>query len=130
MSQQDDVRSQMFKQEILDGILTYARAEGVELSRKQADTAYNGLIHTVAEALAQGRRVNFIKFGSLEVRHRPERPSWDMHRKKMVTRPPHNYVYFGVGTSLNKMIQNVRFKPQEQNGKVRYLVEGTESDSN
>lgn len=128
MSQQESAKSQMFKQEILDGILTYARAEGVELSRKQADTAYNGLIHTIAEALAQGRRVNFIKFGSLEVRYRPARPSWDMHRETMVQRPAHNYVHFSAGTSLDKMVQNVQFEQQTQNGKTKYVIKGTSDE--
>lgn len=121
--QEQNVKNQMYKKEMLDGMMTYARAEGVELSKKQADTAYNGLIHTIAEALSQGRRVNFIKFGSLEVRHRPERPSWDMHKKAMVMREPHNYVHFGMGASLDKMVQDVRFEMQDgENGKTRYVI--------
>jgi len=125
----ETTKSQLYKPDIVEGIATFARAEGVELTKKQADTAINGFIETVQQGLATGARINLIGFGSFEVRHRPERASWDMQRGEMVTLAARNYVYFKTGSTTGDVIEGVQFVPVEKNKKTKWVTKTSEGDA-
>lgn len=53
--------------------LTNAVAEKAELSKKDASKAIDAVFETIAEALANGDKVQLIGFGNFEVRERSAR---------------------------------------------------------
>ncbi len=58
----------MNKTEFLNAI-----AEKAELTKKQAETAYDAMIETIVETLKAGDKIQLVGFGSFEVKEKPER---------------------------------------------------------
>ena len=50
-----------------------AIAEKAELSKKQAEAAYEAMLETVKEALKAGEKVQLVGFGSYELKEKPAR---------------------------------------------------------
>ena len=50
-----------------------AVAEKAELSKKQAEAAYEAMLETVKEALKAGEKVQLVGFGSYELKEKPAR---------------------------------------------------------
>ena len=48
-------------------------ATKAELSKKQAEAAYNAMLETVVEALKAGDKVQLVGFGSFEIKEKPAR---------------------------------------------------------
>ena len=55
------------------GELVTALAAKTELTKKDCDTALNGLIDVISEALTKGEKVQLIGFGTFEAKSRPAR---------------------------------------------------------
>jgi len=48
-------------------------ASKAELSKKQAEAAYDAMLETVVEALKGGEKVQLVGFGSFELKEKPAR---------------------------------------------------------
>lgn len=48
-------------------------ANKAELSKKQAEAAYDAMLETVIEALKSGDKVQLVGFGSFEIKEKPAR---------------------------------------------------------
>ena len=48
-------------------------AEKAELSKKQAEAAYEAMLETVVKALKAGEKVQLVGFGSFELKEKPAR---------------------------------------------------------
>ena len=55
------------------GELVAALAAKTELTKKDSETALNGLIEVISEALTKGDKVQLIGFGTFEAMSRPAR---------------------------------------------------------
>ena len=55
------------------GELVAALAAKTELTKKDSETALNGLIEVISEALTKGDKVQLIGFGTFEAKSRPAR---------------------------------------------------------
>ena len=55
------------------GELVAALAAKTELTKKDSETALNGLIDVISEALTKGDKVQLIGFGTFEAKSRPAR---------------------------------------------------------
>ena len=55
------------------GELVAALAAKTELTKKDSETALNGLIEVISEALIKGDKVQLIGFGTFEAKSRPAR---------------------------------------------------------
>ena len=55
------------------GELIAALAAKTELTKKDSETALNGLIEVISEALTKGDKVQLIGFGTFEAKSRPAR---------------------------------------------------------
>ena len=55
------------------GELIAALAAKTEMTKKDCDTALNGLIEVISEALTKGEKVQLIGFGTFEAKSRPAR---------------------------------------------------------
>lgn len=61
-----------------------AVAEKAGLSKKDADKAVAAFIETVTGALKAGEKVQFVGFGTFEVRQRPERTGRNPQTKQTI----------------------------------------------
>jgi DNA-binding protein HU-beta len=61
-----------------------AVAEKAGLSKKDADKAVAAFIETVTDALKAGEKVQFVGFGTFEVRQRPERTGRNPQTKQTI----------------------------------------------
>lgn len=77
-----------------------AVAEKTGLSKKDADKAVAAFIETVTEALKNGDKVQFVGFGTFEVRQRPERTGRNPQTKQTITIPASKAPAFKVGNAL------------------------------
>ncbi len=48
-------------------------AEKAELSKKQAEAAYDAMLETIVKALKAGDKVQLVGFGSFEIKEKPAR---------------------------------------------------------
>ena len=55
------------------GELVAALAAKTELTKKDSETALNGVIDVISEALTKGEEVQLIGFGTFEAKERPAR---------------------------------------------------------
>ena len=55
------------------GELVAALAAKTELTKKDSETALNGLVEVISEALTKGEKVQLIGFGTFEAKSRPAR---------------------------------------------------------
>ena len=55
------------------GELVAALAAKTELTKKDSETALNGVIDVISEALTKGEKVQLIGFGTFEAKERPAR---------------------------------------------------------
>ena len=57
-------------------------ANKAELSKKQAEAAYEAMLATVVEALKAGEKVQLVGFGSFELKEKPAREVFNPLTKK------------------------------------------------
>ena len=81
-----------------------AVAEKTGLSKKDADKAVAAFMETVTEALKNGDKVQFVGFGTFEVRQRPERTGRNPQTKQTITIPASKAPAFKVGNALKAAV--------------------------
>ena len=67
----------MNKTEFLNAV-----AEKAELSKKQAEAAYNAMLDTIVAALKEGDKVQLVGFGSFEIKEKPAREVFNPLKKQ------------------------------------------------
>ena len=55
------------------GELVAALSAKTELTKKESETALNGILDVIAESMAKGDKVQLIGFGTFEAKERPAR---------------------------------------------------------
>jgi DNA-binding protein HU-beta len=84
--------------------LIAAVAEKTGLSKKDAQAALDATIEAIEEALKEGKKVNFIGFGSFEVVTRAPRVARVPGTNKEVKVPETKSVKFKVGKKLKELL--------------------------
>ena len=82
-----------------------AVAEKAGLSKKDAEKAVSAALETITEALAAGDSVQFVGFGSFEVRERAERAGINLQTKEAITIPASKVPTFKAGAALKKAVK-------------------------
>ena len=62
-------------------------AAKADLTKKQAETAYDAMLETIVEALKKGDKVQLVGFGRFEVREKPAREGINPQTKEKVSIP-------------------------------------------
>lgn len=60
-------------------------AAKADLTKKQAETAYDAMLETIVEALKKGDKVQLVGFGSFELKEKPAREVFNPLTKKKQT---------------------------------------------
>lgn len=81
-----------------------AIADKTGLTKKDADKAVAAFIETVTDALKSGDKVQFVGFGTFEVRQRPERTGRNPQTKQTITIPASKAPAFKVGNALKSAV--------------------------
>ncbi len=89
----------MKKAEFIDSV-----AKKAGLSKKDTNEVLNAILDTITEALKEGRKVNFIGFGSFSTVRRVARIARVPLTGKKVQIPERNAVKFKVGKTLKETI--------------------------
>ena len=85
----------MSKKEFVEA---YAKATGE--TKKRAEELVNEFLGTVEEALVNGESVQFVGWGTFEVRKRAARTGRNPQSEEIITIPAKNVVKFKVGKKL------------------------------
>ena len=85
----------MSKKEFVEA---YAKATGE--TKKRAEELVNEFLGTVEEALVNGESVQFVGWGTFEVRKRAARTGRNPQSDEIITIPAKNVVKFKVGKKL------------------------------
>ncbi len=80
-------------------------AHDVEISKKQAAEMVNSFLNNVQKALAEGKKVSFVGFGSFEVKERSERQGINPQNKKPITIPARKVPVFKAGKKLKDAVK-------------------------
>lgn len=83
-----------------------ALAKRTAMTQAQADAAFDAFIEILSDELKQGEKVQFIGFGSFEVRKRAARISRNPRTGAQVKVPASKYVGFSVGKKLKEAVQD------------------------
>ena len=62
-------------------------AAKADLTKKQAETAYDAMLETIVEALKKGDKVQLVGFGSFELKEKPAREVFNPLTKKKQVLP-------------------------------------------
>ena len=89
----------MSKKEFVDA---YARATGE--TKKRAEELVNQFLDTVEETLLNGDSVQFVGWGTFEVKERAARTGINPQTKKEIKIPAKNVVKFKVGKKLAEKV--------------------------
>lgn len=79
-------------------------AEKTGFSKKDADKAVAAFIETVTESLVEGDKVQFVGFGTFEVRERPARTGRNPRTKQTIKIPASKAPAFKVGNALKTAV--------------------------
>ena len=85
----------MSKKEFVD-----AYAKATEETKKRAEELVNQFLDTVEESLLKGDSVQFVGWGTFEVKERAARTGINPQTKKEIKIPAKNVVKFKVGKKL------------------------------
>ena len=85
--------------------LIAAVAEKAGISKKDADSAVNAVMHTIVEAVAKQDKVQLVGFGTFEVRERSERKGRDPRTNKEITIPASKVPAFKVGKAFKAAVK-------------------------
>ena len=84
--------------------LTAALAEKTGFGKKDAEKALNAFVDVVAEALAEGNRVQIVGFGSFEVKERPARVARNPRTGEEITIEASKAPVFKAGKALKDSV--------------------------
>ena len=93
----------MSKKEFVDD---YAKATGE--TKKRAEELVNQFLETVEETLLKGDSVQFVGWGTFEVKERAARTGINPQTKKEIQIPAKNVVKFKVGKKLADNVANAK----------------------
>ena len=79
-------------------------AEKAGLSKKDVDKALTAMMDTVKEALAAGDKIQFVGFGTWDVKERPERIGHNPRTKEEMTIPASREPRFKAGKTFKDAI--------------------------
>jgi DNA-binding protein HU-beta len=79
-------------------------AERTKLSKSDTERTVNAVLETIIAALSKGDSVQFVGFGTFEVRSRVERTGINPKTKKPITIPAKKAVAFKVGKKLKDAV--------------------------
>lgn len=85
--------------------LVAAIAEKAGLSKKDADSAVSAFVDTVVEQLKAGEKVQFVGFGTFEVRNRPARMGRNPQTKETIKIAASKVPAFKAGKALKDAIK-------------------------
>ena len=83
-----------------------ALAERTKMTQAQADAAFDAFIEILSDELKKGEKIQFIGFGSFEVRKRAARISRNPRTGAQVKVPASKYVGFSSGKKLKEAVQD------------------------
>ena len=89
----------MSKKEFVEA---YAKATGE--TKKRAEELVNQFLETVEESLVKGESVQFVGWGTFEVKERAARTGINPQTKKEIQIPAKNVVKFKVGKKLAEKV--------------------------
>lgn len=79
-------------------------AESADTSKAEAERVVNAVLDTIVAALAKGDSVQFVGFGTFEVRKRQARTGINPKTKKPINIPAKKAVAFKVGKKLKDAV--------------------------
>ena len=79
-------------------------SERAGLAKKDAEKALNALLDTVADALAQGDKVQLVGFGSFEIKARDARMGRNPKTKEPIEIPATKVPVFKAGKALKDRV--------------------------
>lgn len=79
-------------------------AESADTSKAEAERVVNAVLDTIVAALAKGDSVQFVGFGTFEVRKRQARTGINPKTKKPINIPAKQAVAFKVGKKLKDAV--------------------------
>ncbi|MDO4742441.1 MAG: HU family DNA-binding protein [bacterium] len=85
--------------------LVAAIAEKAGLSKKDADSAVSAFVDTIVEQLKAGEKVQFVGFGTFEVRNRPARMGRNPQTKETIKIAASKVPAFKAGKALKDAIK-------------------------
>ena len=75
-------------------------ASKAELSKKQAEAAYDAMLGTIVETLKAGEKIQLVGFGNFELKEKPAREVFNPITKKKQTLPASRVPSFKMGKSF------------------------------
>jgi DNA-binding protein HU-beta len=75
-------------------------AAKADLTKKQAETAYDAMLETIVEALKKGDKVQLVGFGSFELKEKPAREVFNPLTKKKQTLEASKVPAFKMGKAF------------------------------
>lgn len=79
-------------------------SESAKLTKADAERAVNAALDTITETLSKGGSVQFVGFGTFEVRTRAARTGINPKTKKQIKIPAKKAVAFKVGKKLKESV--------------------------
>lgn len=79
-------------------------AEKMGVTKKEAEVATNAFVSTVLTALAEGRKIQLVGFGTFEVKERAARKGRNPQTGKEMLLPGRNVPVFKAGNSLKEAV--------------------------
>ena len=92
-------RSVMTKQELVAAV-----AKKAEVSKVGAEKVISAVLETITESLANGKNVQFVGFGTFEVKQRDAREGINPKTKEKIQIPAKKVVNFKVGKKLKDAV--------------------------
>lgn len=88
----------MNKTEFVDQI-----AKRADLSKKQAEAAYDAVVATIVDALKEGEKIQLVGFGNFEIKEKPSREVFNPLTKQKQQLPASKVPNFKFGKSFKSM---------------------------
>jgi DNA-binding protein HU-beta len=80
-------------------------AEQIKCTKKQAAEMVNAFLDQILNALAEGKKVSFVGFGSFEVKQRKERKGINPQNKQQIIIPARKVPVFKAGKKLKDAVK-------------------------
>lgn len=90
----------MNKSELITAIVEKSSNEGVEITKKQAESFLKSFMETVEDSLVKGEDIQLIGFGTFTVVERAERTGHNPATKQTITIPASKSPKFKAGKAL------------------------------
>ena len=85
--------------------LIAAIAKKADISKKDAETALSATLDVITEALVAGEKVQFVGFGTFEVRARAEKQARNLRTGETITVPASKIPAFKAGRILKDAVK-------------------------